>query len=84
MTKKQKNLSNNNVSDLTAFKRDAIAKIYAGKPLTGKDVIFSDMIKEVLETALSEELNQHIATKKSELGKDFNNRKNGYNTKIHL
>ncbi len=33
MTKKQKNLSNNNVSDLTAFKRDAIAKIYAGKPL---------------------------------------------------
>ena len=44
-------------------------------------VYFSDMIKEVLETALSEELNQHIATEKSELGKDFNNRKNGYNSK---
>jgi len=81
MTKKQKNLSDNSVSDLTAFKRDAIAKIYAGKPLTGKDGVFSDMIKEVLETALSEELNQHIATEKSELGKDFNNRKNGHNSK---
>ena len=81
MTRKQKNLSTNNVSDLDAFKRDAIAKIYAGKPLTGKDGVFSDMIKEVLETALNEELNQHIGEEKSELGNDFNNRKNGYSSK---
>ncbi len=37
MTQKQQ-LHNNKSSELSDdFKRDAIAKIYAGKPLTGKD-----------------------------------------------
>lgn len=81
MTVKQKRSSNNTVSDLDAFKRDAISKLYAGKPLTGKDGIFSNMIKEVLETALNEELNQHISEERVELGNDFNNRRNGYNSK---
>ncbi len=63
------------------FKQDAIAKIYAEKPLTGKDGIFSSMIKEILETALNEELNQHLALEKQNSGNDFNNRKNGYNSK---
>jgi transposase-like protein len=81
MTKKQKDLQESNFSDLDKFKRDAIAKIYAGKPLTGKDGVFSDMIKEVLETALDEELSQHLNSEKSELGKGFNNRKNGHNSK---
>ena len=37
------NQSNNGLSD--SFKRSSIEKIYQGKPLTGKDGIFSDMIK---------------------------------------
>lgn len=69
------------ISDLDSFKRSAIDKIYRGKPLTGKDGIFSDMIKEILETALSEELNQHLVLEKQKLGDDFDNRKNGYNSK---
>ncbi len=60
MTQKQQRLSNQQIStDLNSFKRDAIAKIYQRKPLTGKDgKIFSDMIKDILEIALGEELNQ--------------------------
>ena len=82
MTQKQQRLSNQQIStDLNFFKRDAIAKIYQGKPLTGKDGIFSDMIKDILETALGEELNQHLDLEKLNLGDDFNNRKNGYNSK---
>ena len=82
MTQKQQRLSNQKPSsNLDSFKREAIAKIYQGKPLTGKDGIFSDMLKDILETALAEELNQHLSSEKSNLGNDFNNRKNGYNSK---
>ena len=88
MTKQNKltetSLSNDS-SDLDLFKHQAIEKIYQGKPLTGKDGIFSDMIKEILETALSEKLNQHLKQEKKESGndsdRDFNNRRNGYNSK---
>ena len=82
MTQKQQRLSNQQqLTDLNSFKREAIAKIYQGKPLTGKDGIFSDMIKDILETALGEELNQHLDLEKLNLGNDFNNRKNGFNSK---
>lgn len=78
MTKKQQ-LENNQLPD--SFKRQAMEKIYQGKPLTGKNGIFSDMIKDILETALSEELNQHLGKEKQELSDDFCNRKNGFNSK---
>lgn len=81
MTQKQQ-LQNSKLSD--DFKRQAIEKIYQGKPLTGKDGIFGDMIKEILETALAEELNQHLKQEQKESGNggnDFNNRRNGYNSK---
>ena len=83
MTEKQQlqNQPKQQFTDLDSFKRQAIAKIYQGKPLTGKDGIFSDMIKEILETALSEELDQHLKQEKREVGNDSNNRKNGYNSK---
>lgn len=82
MTQKQQRLSTQQLStDLNSFKRQAIEKIYQGKPLTGKDGIFSDMIKDILETALGEELNQHLDLEKLNLGDDFNNRKNGFNSK---
>lgn len=82
MTQKQQRLSNQQLStDLNSFKRQAIEKIYQGRPLTGKDGIFSDMIKDILETALGEELSQHLDSEKLNLGNDFNNRKNGFNSK---
>jgi len=82
MTQKQQRLSNQQLStDFNSFKRQAIEKIYQGRPLTGKDGIFSDMIKDILETALGEELNQHLDSEKLNLGNDFNNRKNGFNSK---
>ena len=49
--------------------------------MTGKDGIFSGMVKDVLETMLSEELNQHLSSKRKDLGSNFDNRKNGYNSK---
>lgn len=81
MTKKQQLQSNNSLELSDDFKRQAIEKIYQGKPLTGKDGIFSSMVKEILETALNEELNQHLVKEKFDLGNNFNNRKNGHNSK---
>lgn len=77
-----KNSKNVKVNDLDSFKKEAIAKIYAGVPLTGKGGVFTDMIKEVVEVALDAELDQHLATERNLLGNDFNNRKNGHNSKI--
>lgn len=72
-----------------SFKRQAIAKLYAGKGFTGKDGVFGSMMKDILETALGEELNHHLQREKqgleensSDFGGDFNNRKNGYNSKV--
>lgn len=81
---KRENDSDSKPSSLDLFKRQAIDKIYQGKPLTGKDGVFTDMIKEILEAALSEELDQHLQQERQEsleFGNDFNNRKNGYNSK---
>ena len=46
------------------FKRDSIKKLYEGKGLTGKDGVFTSMIKDFLETALKEELSNHLYTEK--------------------
>ena len=81
MTKKQQLQNNNSLELSDDFKRQAIEKLYQGKPLTGKDGIFSSMIKDLLETALSEELNQHLAQEKQNSGNNFSNRKNGHNAK---
>ena len=67
-----------------SFKRQAIAQLYAGKGFSGKDGVFGSMMKDILETALGEELNHHLRQEKEQLcdsGDDFNNRKNGYNYK---
>ena len=81
MTKKQQLQSNHSLELPDDFKRQAIEKLYQGKPLTGKDGIFSNMIKDILETALNEELNQHLASEKQNSSNDFSNRKNGHNSK---
>lgn len=76
-----------------SFKRQAIAQLYAGKGFSGKDGVFGGMMKDILETALGEELNHHLRREREEFiegsgdlgrGSDssFNNRKNGYNSKL--
>ena len=67
-----------------SFKRQVIAQLYAGKGFSGKDGVFGSMMKDILETALGEELNHHLKQEKEQFcdaGDDFNNRKNGYNSK---
>ena len=43
------------------------------KLLAGKDGIFSGIVKDVLETMLSEELNQHLSSEQKDLGSNFDN-----------
>ena len=62
------------------FKKESIKKLYEGKGLTGKDGIFTGMIKDFLETALKEELNSHLIEEKLQEG-EVSNRKNGYMSK---
>ena len=63
------------------FKKESIKKLYEGKGLTGKDGVFTSMIKDFLETALKEELNSHLSNERNNLKDDFSNRKNGYTSK---
>ena len=70
-----------NYPNYDSFKEQIIAGLRSGKGLTGKDEIFSGMVKDVLETMLSEELNQHLSSQRKDLGSNFDNRKNGYNSK---
>ena len=72
--------------DYSAFKKKAIKDLYLGKELTGKNGVFGGMVKDILEAALSEELNQHLLQEKESFGNDvdaefaLNNRRNGYNS----
>jgi len=71
-----------------SFKKQAAEQIYAGKPLTGKNGIFSGMIKDILETALSEEMNQHLRSGKCQDGRghegDDYDDDNNEQKKIHI
>lgn len=78
MTKNSKRTNAESSDSYSDFRKEAIAKIYAGQPLTGKNGVFRDMIKDVLETALSEELNQHLSEEEEQ---GISNRRNGYNSK---
>jgi putative transposase len=74
----------NNMSiDLTnfnynEFKAEAIEKIKAGQPLTGKGGILTPLLKELLESALEGELDAHLMESR-EAG--LSNRRNGKNSK---
>jgi len=52
------------------FEKDAIKKLYEGKPLSGKGGIFTPLIKRILEASLEGELDSHLA-------KEEINRRNG-------
>ena len=49
-----------------SFKRQAIVQLYAGKGFSGKDGVFGSMMKDILETALGEELNHHLRREREE------------------
>jgi transposase-like protein len=65
--------------DYQKFKKEAIDKLYAGKGFSGKDGIFTSMLKDFLETAMQSELDNHLNSKKED---DVTNRKNGFSSKI--
>lgn len=89
------NSSNKKYFNYDDFKKESIKKLYEGKGLTGKDGIFTGMIKDFLETALKEELSNHLTTERankaefnksesqsqSEPNQEYSNRKNGYTSK---
>ena len=85
------NNSKNKDFNYDDFKKESIKKLYEGKGLTGKEGIFTGMIKDFLETALKEELSNHLTTEKlnkaefndseSQSTQEYSNRRNGYTSK---
>ena len=75
--------NNRKAKNYDNLKAEAINALYSGKPLTGKNGVFGPLIKDIVETALSEELSQHLLLEKekSEAG-DPTNRRNGYSNKL--
>lgn len=61
-----------------AFKSEAIERIKAGEPLTGKGGILTPLLKELLESALEGELEAHLQENR-EYG--ISNRRNGKSSK---
>jgi putative transposase len=59
------------------FSKEAAKQIREGKGLTGKDGIFTPLIKEVLEAAMDGELDEHL----EETRKPEDNRRNGHTRK---
>jgi putative transposase len=62
--------------DFEKFSKDAAEHIKAGKPLTGKDGIFTPLLKMMLEASLEGEIDSHIKETKSS-----KNRRNGLSKK---
>jgi len=63
--------------DFEAFKREAIEKLRNKQPISGKDGIFQPLLKELLETVLEAEIDNHLGEDERAL----NNRKNGKTSK---
>lgn len=68
-------LTNFNYSE---FKAEAIEKIKAGQPLTGKGGILTPLLKELLESALEGELDAHLLENRES---GVSNRRNGKSSK---
>ncbi|MHA8100022.1 transposase, partial [Aquirufa aurantiipilula] len=63
--------------DFEAFAKQAAEQLRQKKPFTGKDGVFTPLIKKILEAALEGELDSHLEeTRKSE-----KNRRNGRSSK---
>jgi len=75
MNNKNIDLNNFNYNE---FKSEAIEKIKAGQPLTGKGGIFTPLLKELLESALEGELDAHLLENRES---GIANRRNGKSSK---
>jgi putative transposase len=64
--------------DFEEFSRQAGELLRQGKPLTGKDGVFTPLIKRILEASLEGELDDHL----QESRKPAKNRRNGHTQKI--
>ena len=63
--------------DFEAFAKQAAEDLKSGKPMIGKDGIFTPLLKRLIEASLEGELDAHLGkTRKSE-----KNRRNGHGTK---
>ncbi len=60
--------------DFEAFVRQAGEELRSGKPLTGKDGVFTPLLKQILEASLEGELDDHL----EETRKLKKNRRNGH------
>jgi transposase-like protein len=63
--------------DFEAFAKQAAEQLRQKKPFTGKDGVFTPLIKKILESALEGELDSHL----EETRKPDKNRRNGHTTK---
>jgi len=63
--------------DFEAFQKEAIKKLKAGKPLSGKDGVMMPLIKRIVEAALKGEVEAHLDS----VAPETRNRKNGKSSK---
>lgn len=63
--------------DFEAFQKEAIKKLKAGKPLSGKDGVLMPLIKNIVEAALKGEAESHLESEPAEA----KNRRNGKSSK---
>src|SRR5215218_6596238 len=63
--------------DFEKFAAEAAAQLRQKKPLTGKDGVFTPLIKRILESAMEGEIDAHL----NETRKENKNRRNGRSTK---
>lgn len=63
--------------DFEEFAKQAGQKLREGKPFTGKDGVFTPLLKRILEASLEGELDEHLEGSR----KPAKNRRNGHTTK---
>lgn len=66
-----------NSFDFEEFKAQAIEKLKAGVPLSGKDGVLAPLLEDLLNSALEGEMDSHLEGSEREFG----NRRNGHMSK---
>ena len=66
-----------NSFDFEEFKAQAIEKLKAGVPLSGKDGVLAPLLENLLNSALEGEMDSHL----DEVEREMGNRRNGHMSK---